>query len=131
MKDFVLTVLIAAALIAAFSYWGQPNEPTTNPKGYGTRFQGDSGPVLPGDGTEPVTATIPPETETVAEVENTEAQSETIAPDVQINIIDKREERNTMNEIIIAFWHGVAVVLLGEAGAIGIAIAWTKIKKGG
>ena len=132
MKDIVLTVLITVALVAGFSTHGSLVESETTPKGYGTQIQGDAGMVIPGDGTEPVMATIPPESEPIAETQTTESESESepIAPDMQINIIPKKEETN-MTDIIVAFWHGVAGVLLGEAAAILIALALAKVKKGG
>ena len=37
--------------------------------------------------------------------------------------------QNRMNDVLLAFWHGVAVVLLGEAVALMIATAWIKIRK--
>ena len=35
-----------------------------------------------------------------------------------------------MNEVMIAFWHGVAAVLIGEVSALLVAVAWMKIRGG-
>lgn len=39
------------------------------------------------------------------------------------------KEKNNMNDMLFAFWHGVAAVLIGEVGALLVALAWTKIYK--
>lgn len=33
-----------------------------------------------------------------------------------------------MTEVMIAFWHGVASVLIGEASALLVAVAWMRIR---
>lgn len=129
MKDIVLAVLIVVALVAGFSVHGSRTEMTTIPKGYGTEIQGDDGMVIPGDGTKLVTATMPPESETVRDEPCAESEFEPVAPQVRVDIIEK-EMKIHMSEIIVSFWHGVAGVLLGEAVAVLIALAWSKIWKG-
>ena len=33
-----------------------------------------------------------------------------------------------MHDILIAFWHGVATVLIGETCALAVAAAWVRMK---
>ena len=40
-----------------------------------------------------------------------------------------KEEKDSMNEWMVAFWHGVAAVLLGECAALLVAAAWLKIRR--
>ena len=124
-KDFILSMVLFAALSFLFSTTVYAPE-AEDPHGAGTQFLGESGMVVPGEGMEPVTATIPPESQAAAEARDTEP-AETAAPDLQVNIINKMEE-TTMNEIIVAFWHGAGAILLGEVAALLMAAAWQKIK---
>ena len=58
-------------------------------------------------------------------IQSAEAQA---APDEAAQPENEKEENATMNEVMIAFWHGVASVLIGEASALLVALAWMKIR---
>lgn len=142
MKNFVIAVILTAALIALFSwidyrqqmfdcvnYW-QQTEPTGN--GSGTKRKGDSGLIIPGDGEEMANASIEPGSipELPVETEATEKFAHTSVKSVCENYDQNQqeitEEYNNMN--ILEFWHGVAAVLIGEASALMVAFAWMKIR---
>ena len=38
------------------------------------------------------------------------------------------EVKSKMENVVLAFWHGVATVLLGETVALMVAVAWIKIR---
>lgn len=73
MKNFLISFLVFIALIVLFSVQDAPDEPTTH-RGSGTKVQGNSGAVIPGDGAEPVE--VIPQTEPVEEIPQAEPVEE-------------------------------------------------------
>lgn len=82
MKNFLISLLVFAVLVVAFSFVKSPIELTT-PKGSGTRFEGDSGMVVPGERTEPlevVTQTEPEDAFIPTEPLEVTTQTEQVEP---------------------------------------------------
>ena len=73
MKNFMFSLLLTLALIVLFSFQDTPDEPATH-RGNGTKVQGNSGMVVPGDGAEPVE--VIPQTEPVEEIPQAEPVEE-------------------------------------------------------
>lgn len=116
MKDYIIGLAFAVVLMFSF------NSTEFTPTGRnGTQLPGESGVVLPGGGAEPVVFAASPDTEaeTCAET-TTEAISEAIP-----EVIEKEQ---TMNDMLLMFWHGVAAVLIVETGLLAAATVWLKIK---
>ena len=142
LKNFLAAVIVLALLVVLFSVYGTPYDgPELNGNWKITSLKsqrkGDSGLILPGDGEEMANTSIEPGSipELPEETEATEKFIHTSAESVcefyeqtQAKIISK--EKNKVNEMIIAFWHGVAAVLIGEASALMVAFAWMKIRGG-
>lgn len=124
-KEFLLVIVVTVLLVAVFSYLDLPVKETKKPSAM--KFKGDSGPVLPGNGTDPVEATIPEIPQEIEQTETSEGKSE--GQSIEVHTVIK-EEHNKMDGMVIAFWHGVAAVLIGGAGALLVAYAWSKIKRG-
>lgn len=129
MRTGILSLVGAAGLIILFSTIDF-RAGVFRPFGViGTQYPGDSGLVLPGGGAadmaevpsriEPDGAETPEPSEPAESVEG-EAQTET-----------EMETKTNMGNMMLAFWHGVASVLIGEAAAIVVAVAYLKIKKSG
>lgn len=136
MKNLILALSITAVLFSLFSCLDYRPTEKPNGYGYGTKYKGDSGLILPGNGEEMENTSIEPgsipelvEKEVVSKMEiateATVSETESVAANEKIT-----EEHNKMNEMIIAFWHGVAAVLIGEASALMVAFAWMKIRGG-
>lgn len=137
MKNFIITLVLTAALIALFSSF-DPRQPATNADGYGPKHRGDSGLVLPGDGDQMAeanfkTAPAPDPVEEQA-VGDKKATTKEVSQEIQAESQETSEElkkgENDMYNIVLSFWHGVATVLIGETVALMVAIAWMKIKGG-
>lgn len=131
MKDFITAVILAVVLITLFSYteYNLPTKITEN--GY-AKYKGDSGLIIPGKGEELANTNIEPELpreqaeeETAVETEATEETEITS----EKNHTEVKGEHKNMNSMIIAFWHGVAAVLIGEVSALLVAFAWMKANK--
>ena len=73
MKNFLISFLVFISLIVLFSVQDAPDEPTTH-RGSGTKVQGNSGMVVPGDGAEPVEVIL--QTEPVEEIPQAEPVEE-------------------------------------------------------
>ena len=142
MKNFMLTMILTAALIAVFSFYECPQLETPNGIGWGTKHKGDSGLIIPGDGESPADTFIEPESipEQAEETEEVVSKME-ITTDATVSKTESgvtsevrseeiKEEHNKVNGMIIAFWHGVSAVLIGEASALLVAFAWMKIRGG-
>lgn len=134
MKVFIQSLIVTAGLIILFSVSDFQVEVFTPSGSYGIQYFGDSGPVLPGGGTDIAEAVAQPEADRMEKQElseNTdEANAETqIETEIQTEI--KMEVQNKMGDMMLAFWHGVAAVLIGETAALMVAIAYLKIKKFG
>lgn len=132
MKTFVQSLIITVALIILFST-GHPTENAFKPPGsVGTQYPGNSGVVIPGNGADVVKLAIQQETnkmevrkssESADGVKNeTQAENET-QPEIEMEV------QNKMGDMMLAFWHGVASVLIGEAAAIVVAVVYKRIFK--
>lgn len=73
MKNFLISFLVFIALIVLFSVQDAPDEPTTH-RGSGTKVQGNSGMVIPGDGAEPAEVIL--QTEPMEEIPQAEPVEE-------------------------------------------------------
>jgi hypothetical protein len=128
MKNAIVVALLFIVLVAYFSFVCP--YPTDAPNGIGPRYKGDSGMVIPGGSDLPVEVIVEPVVQESpseqskgesTEYEPTEANEET-----RTEPVSKEEHRN-MNGMLLAFWHGVAAVLIGEISALLVALAWSKI----
>lgn len=139
MKNLIISIVLLIALIFYFSCFGYSPMETTNPDGYAPRHKGDSGLIIPGDGELLAEVSFEPESaperlertedEQTGEAEVTEI-TETVTEETseEIHTENITKEKNKMDGVVIAFWHGVAAVLIGEASALMVAIALLKIK---
>ena len=130
MKDFFYSILLAAVLSAALSFGDFSALPMPS-DGMGPKRPGNSGMVLPGKGADPAHMNSPelvrndrPSGDWIQSAETQTSSDETAQPE------NEKEENAAMNEVMIAFWHGVASVLIGEASALLVALAWMKIRGG-
>lgn len=128
-KDFLIAVVVLALLVAYFSGYSGPwacPEPNGNWTINSDRAprKGDTGQVIPGKGAEP--ATVWPDGVELGETGTETENSQDIKTDKKAPTEETEEQK--MDGMIIAFWHGVAAVLIGEVSAILVALAWTKIK---
>jgi hypothetical protein len=131
-KEFLLVIVVTVLLVAVFSYLDLPVKEIKKPSAM--KFKGDSGAVIPGNGkatespTQEKTEIVTEEAEEEAE-EVTEVTEETKITSQEFHTVIK-EEHKKMDGMVIAFWHGVAAVLIGGAGTLLVAYVWSKIKKG-
>lgn len=134
LKDFALAVVVLAALVFLFStqpamvvppWWGC----------FGDDYPGDRGMILPGDGNEMPEAVMQMDEQTASD-QMKENQMRTGKdpgtagpyPVGKENIYKVYKEGNSVGEMVLVFWHGVAAVLIGETAALMVAAAWLKIK---
>ena len=152
MKDVVNGVVLYLVLSLLFSLTSFP-EDIFPPLGNIGIHPGDSGTVVPGGGSDIAEFTVTAEMQRPTEQEESEepkdpgktegkkpseepkkaeasASGDASETESQIPIDIEIKEKNKMDEILLAFWHGVATVLIGETVALMVAIAWLKIKKG-
>lgn len=138
MKELFISLIATLVLMAFFSSIYTPFEPVSS-VGYGDKKPGDSGMVLPGKGSKPaeIMSESPQNNRLTSEktdsfvvtseepepTEESEATSEDTSEEI-------KEEQNKVDGLIIAFWHGVGAVLIGEASALLVALAWSKIRGG-
>lgn len=130
MKDAIVGIVLTAALIVVFSAYA-PILPTQSVDGVYPTQSGEGGIVLPGDGSS-FSELRPAISEHRTERRTEQGQSET-ENDAHHKQMEQREEKEqSMNEIIIAFWHGVAAVLIGESCALALGLilsaAWQRRK---
>ena len=118
-------------LIAFFSSIYTPFEPVSS-VGYGDKKPGDSGMVLPGKGSKPAEImSESPQNKTAEKTDSFVVTSEETEPteeNEEIHTETIKEEHNKVDGLMLAFWHGVAAVLIGEASALLVALAWSKIR---
>lgn len=130
MKDAIIGIVLTAALVAVFSIF-VPIFPTQSVDGVYPTQSGESGIVLPGAGTA-FAELSPAISEHRTERRTEQGQSETENAAYHKRLEQHEEKEQSMNEIIIAFWHGVAAVLIGEACAIALGLilsaAWQRRK---
>lgn len=128
MKDFFCSILLVVVLSAALSLADFATVPMPG-NGMGPKRPGNSGMVLPGKGAEPahmnsheLTRNDRPSGNRIQTAEKTADPEDTARPE------NEKENDVAMNEVMIAFWHGVVAVLIGEASALLVAVAWMKIR---
>lgn len=129
MKNLIYTLILSVALTAFFSCLGYyPTETKAN-SGAGTRYKGDSDLIIPGDGELLAEVIIQPESipEPAGDEPTEEAKTDEAAMVETSEEI--KEEHNRMDGMLIAFWHGVAAVLIGETVCLMVAAAWMKIRR--
>lgn len=127
MQDFIIGIILTVILAVLFSaLCPAPVDSALPASGYGPQYPGDSGPVLPGGGALPA--------EVSASASDTERQEPPTAPEETQQTTQPAQEvqtttggNNHMSEML-AFWHGVAAVLIGATAALAIATAWMKIQ---
>lgn len=155
MKDFLVAMALLIALTTYFSYFNhRPIEDSNKepPKsGYGTQYKGNSGLVIPGDGDVMAEVMVEPEmipkrseekveSDDTADVkdgkvecrdemtESTESSEVSESKLIKaINTIFKTKEKFKMDGMCVAFWHGVAAVLIGQVSTLGVTWAMKKI----
>lgn len=133
-------MILTVTLIVLASYLDyRPAEvPTGN--GYGTKQKGDSGLIIPGNGEEMAEVNFEPMQGDKRENKPLEKTQLTEEKSIPNSTADKteavatseetKEEHNSMNDILLSFWHGVVTVLIGETVALMVAVAWMKIRGG-
>ena len=124
-KDLVISLLATVLLILLFSRFPEDMPPVYD--GNSPKYPGNSGTVLLGYGTE-IAEVVIPESQESTEGATEEDNEPTVASE-EVHIEITKEEQKSMNEIVLAFWHGVAAVLIGEASALLVAVAWMKIRR--
>lgn len=131
MRTWILSLFGAAALILLFSAIDF-RAGVFRPFGViGTQYPGDSGMVLPG-GSAADMVEVPSWVETDgAETPEPSEPAEGAEDEVHTKTGTEVEAKTNMGNMILAFWHGVASVLIGEMAAIVVAVAYLKIKKSG
>lgn len=130
MKDLLISALVTVVLILLFSIVCFPEDMPQRMDGNSPKYPGDSGAVLPGNGSDSVEVILPESqqpSETEGEIESTAASEE-------IHTEITKEKEDSMNELtaaaLIGAAAGVAAVLLGETAALLVAAAWKKIRGG-
>lgn len=133
VKTSIIAFLIVLALSAIFSTVGNTYEFSGTGPFVGDT-PGESGVVIPGGGEDPVEVMTPNidcdvnegEFEKKADV----AEGETNLPNdtIQTTQFNKyiAKEKKTVSKELIAYWHGVGTVLIGEVAAIVISFLWIK-----
>lgn len=130
MKDAIIGILLTAALIALFSAYA-PILPTRTAYGVYPTEPGEGEITLPGGGE--AAAEMMVENGRHESVKQDTAQTAEENFDTEQGESNQEKERGkNMNEIMIAFWHGVAAVVIGEACALALALilaaAWLRRK---
>jgi hypothetical protein len=137
MKTIIIYLFATIVLIVLFSTYGSSDYRVTQSGGGMPTHLGNSGMVVPVDGKEfPESNMAEPQKGTEIETEETNGLSASSDADKKDSdesnheIINKVLRRETsMNEMVLAFWHGVVTVLIGEASAIMVVAVWNKIKR--
>ena len=104
------------------------------------KYQGDSGVVIPENGSEPaeITKDVINEVKKDADNNKNEIVEDAQSSDIQENIDEEnkefyektiQKEKYNMNEMLLAFWHGIIAILVGEASALAITVACVNIYK--
>ena len=139
MKDVFIGLILTLVLIAFFSSIYTPFEPVV--WGSGDKKPGDSDMVLPGKGAKPAESmSESPQNKTEEKTDSvgdendstdgaTADKTESVAYEV-LTTEKIKEEHNKVDGLMLAFWHGVGAVLIGEASALLVALAWSKIRGG-
>ena len=128
MKDFFCSILLVAVLSVALIFADSSAAPMPS-YGMGPKQPGNSGMVLPGKGAEPAHMNSSELTRSGRPSSNRiQTKNRQSDPDETVNPENVKEDNASMTEVMIAFWHGVASVLIGEASALLVAVAWMRIR---
>jgi len=131
MKDLLISLLAVAVLTLLFSTDGFREDIPPLLDGNSPKYPGDSGTVLPGNGSDSVEV-IMPESQQPTDCE-TEGKQESSTAREEIHTENTKEKEDSMNELtaaaLIGAAAGVAAVLLGETAALLVATAWLKIRR--
>lgn len=134
MKTTIQALIVAIVLIILFSASRPLGNPFKPPDGFGVQYPGDSGIVIPGDSADIVEAIAQPkadQTETQKPLENSDGMGSKPQTKNEAQTETEMETKTNMGIMMLAFWHGVASVLIGEMAAIMVAMAYLRIKKAG
>lgn len=115
IKDFVIGAIMVAFMAVYFSTAYMED---IQPSGIIPRQKGDSGVVLIVKGA------------ASAMEQEEHGGSSDVATEDEIPIEIQKGEQDSMNDMFLVFWHGVAAVLIGEASALCVAAAWYGIRGG-
>lgn len=137
MKTIIIYLFATMVLIVLFSTYGSSEYIVPQSGGGMPTHLGNSGMVVPVDGKEfPESMTVEPPKGTEQETEETNGLSASSGTDKKDSdesnheIINKVLRKETsMNEMVLAFWHGVFAILIGEASAIMVVAVWNKIRR--
>lgn len=127
MKILLISLAILLSLSIAFSTVNFPGESMT-PKGSGTQHKGDSGLVIPGNGDKMAELNFVTDNKVGGKKTPTDEKISTVQKESEEISEELKEEHSKVDGLIIAFWHGVGAVLVGEAYALLVASAWMKIR---
>ena len=144
MKNIVQTAILTLVLILMVSLLDYRPDEMAYGGGYGMRFEGNSGLIVPGGGElvaevsfTPMQAekreNEPPEkTETGERTNEESTEVPTTVSETESEEIteEHKEEHKKVDMLVISFWHGVAAVLVGGASALLVAFVWMKIRGG-
>lgn len=129
MRTGILSLVGAAGLIILFSTIDF-RAGVFRPFGViGTQYPGDSGLVLPGGGAADMAEVTSRIELGGSETPEPSEPEESVEGEARIEA--EMEVKPNMEYLILAFWHGVVAVLVGEAAAIVIVEAYLKFKKSG
>lgn len=126
-------MVLTTVLIALFSYTecNKPTEITEN--GY-AKYKGNSGLTIPSKGKEQANTNIElelPKEQTEDETAEEAEEAEETEVTSEENHTEVKGENKSVDSMIVAFWHGVVAVLIGEVSALFVAFAWMKANKHG
>ncbi len=122
MKDLIVSLILATLLIQLFST--VPMVDMLPSGGVGTQYAGDRGMVLPGGGADMAEVIVQKQMEERQGLSEDADEHKT----EEIPTKTEMEVKSKMENVVLAFWHGVATVLLGETVALMVAVAWIKIR---
>lgn len=127
-RDVLCAVLLVIVLAAVFSL-ADPTAVFMPSNGSNPEWPGNSGTELPGNGTDFVDIIFvdPTQSKSLPDAQTQLAETQA-AFNKADDLKNKKEDSTSMDEMVIAFWHGVASVLIGEANALLVAMAWSKIR---
>lgn len=145
MKNFILTMTMTAFLISLVSLLDyRPTE--TAYGGTGMKYKGDSGLIVPGGGelvaevsftpmqaekqeSEPPEKTESNQATKQATSDKTSEETQAINEATQESSEEiNKEHKEEHKKVDITFWCGVLAVVIGEALALLVALAWSKLR---
>lgn len=130
MRDLLTAIILTVVLAVLLSLSAPGAVDSTQPAdGYGPQYPGDSGPVLPGGAALPAEASASAsDTERQEPPAAPEETQQTTQPVQTAQAVQATTGGNNHMSEMLAFWHGVAAVLIGATAALAVATAWMKIQ---